>query len=375
MQIAKFTYVSTGGEDWTFSAVEFQPFNLLVGDSATGKTRLLNTLFNIGRFVASDEYKSGHWIFELMHDSVRYEWELATDGQDEEDPRIVKEVLTKYEEGEPRSLIRRSRDSFFFDNSRLPRLQPRVSALSLLREENEIRPIYNGFSTIQRRRFFDTDLADISKLEPPPRDLMKRDRNITMEDIYYKAQVNLNARLYLLARHFPTEFANLRDAFRDAFPFVSEAEVRDITDIAPHLTFPVEIPVFCIREQGSDQWLPVVELSSGMQKILLILTDLYIMPSGAIYIIDEYENSLGVSAINFFPEFILNLEKQVQVFVTSHHPYLINNVPPDNWYLFNRTGRKITIRYGKELLDRLGKSRQQAFIKLINDPVYRHAIE
>ncbi len=107
-----------------------------------------------------------------------------------------------------------------------------------------------------------------------------------------------------------------------------------------------------------------------MQKVLLILTDTHILPDEAIYIIDEYENSLGVSAIDFFPGFLLGLEKEIQFFVTSHHPYIINEIPPRNWYIFHRKGTSVSIKYGQELEARFGKSKQKAFIQLINDPFY-----
>lgn len=112
-----------------------------------------------------------------------------------------------------------------------------------------------------------------------------------------------------------------------------------------------------------------------MQKVLLILTDIFVFPEGGIYLIDEYENSLGINAIDFFPSFILEVEKDIQFIVTSHHPYIINEIPVKNWYVFHRKGTEVVIKHGSELAERFGKSKQKAFIKLINDSFYTEGVE
>ena len=111
-----------------------------------------------------------------------------------------------------------------------------------------------------------------------------------------------------------------------------------------------------------------------MQKVLLIMADISMLPEGGIYLIDEYENSLGTNAIGFFPEFIQDIEKDIQIFITSHHPYLINEIPLQSWYVFHREGTHVNIRYGDEIAERYGKSKQQAFIQLINDPLFSRGV-
>ena len=112
-----------------------------------------------------------------------------------------------------------------------------------------------------------------------------------------------------------------------------------------------------------------------MQKVLLIITDIQMLPNGGVYLIDEYENSLGLNAIEFLPTYLLELEKDMQLFITSHHPYIINKFPVKNWYVFHRTGYEVKIKYGEELVTRFGISKQQAFTKLINDPFYTEGKE
>lgn len=135
------------------------------------------------------------------------------------------------------------------------------------------------------------------------------------------------------------------------------------------------VPAFCIKEKRVDDWIPMREWASGMKKVLLILTDVFTMADGAIYLIDEYENSLGINAIDFFPAFLTQVEKEIQFIITSHHPYIINDIPPEHWLIFNRRGSQVKIRYGKENAELFGRLKQERFIQLINDPFYKEGVE
>ncbi len=112
-----------------------------------------------------------------------------------------------------------------------------------------------------------------------------------------------------------------------------------------------------------------------MQKIFLLALDIFLMPDGGIILIDEYENSLGINALNIFPDLIYDTNINCQYLISSHHPYIINRVPIEDWLVFNRKGTFVRIKSGKELKDKYSKSNQQNFIKLINDPFYTEGIE
>ncbi len=107
-----------------------------------------------------------------------------------------------------------------------------------------------------------------------------------------------------------------------------------------------------------------------MLKVLLIITDIIALPEESIYMIDEYENSLGINAIDFLPQLLIDHGGQNQYFITTHHPYLINNMPIKHWRIFNRKGSTVTVKSGIEFEERFGKSKQEGFIQLINDPFY-----
>ncbi len=381
MKIISYQYQDVSDTGWIFEKVEFSKINLLVGDTATGKTRLLNTIFNLGRFVASDSFYNGWWNIQFDHAGTRYDWEIKTQKTKleysvEKAPGIIiKEKLVAHTDQKESILIERDENSFIYNNKEIPKLPLEKTSITLLKEEPDISPLQEAFSIIMRRRFFHDALSGISELSAIPILLMERLEKNRRLRILFNAEMNLSINLYLLSKYFPTLYDSIFKYYKGFFPFVQEMRIRDLSKIQPRVAIAGLIPVFEIREKGSKNWVPITELSSGMQKVLLILTDLYLLPEEGVYMIDEYENSLGINAIDFFPEFINEFDKPVQLLITSHHPYLINAIPPENWLIFHRKGMDVQIKYGKQLADRFTKSKQQAFFQLINDPFYSAGIE
>ncbi|MCG2820718.1 MAG: CpaF/VirB11 family protein, partial [Candidatus Atribacteria bacterium] len=55
MHILKYDYHGPENEAWEFSTPSLRKINLIVGDTGTGKTRFLNTIFNFGKSVVAKE--------------------------------------------------------------------------------------------------------------------------------------------------------------------------------------------------------------------------------------------------------------------------------------------------------------------------------
>ncbi len=377
MKIQKYHYRDVEEPGWDFDQVEFERLNLLVGDSATGKTRLLNTIFNLGLFVASKEFKNGSWDITFEHLGITYTWNLETEKVEGEvvSGKVVRDYLWKHDGERLVPIVERNQHEFMFLGSELPKLSSQETSVSLLKAEEIIKPIYQAFEMVMRRRFFHDALSSILEIHAIPTRLIDRlERKKDME-VLFRADLNLSAKLFILQKYFNNTYKLIIEEYKKVFPFIREARITELSELRTNVKVAAHVPVFSLREKNSDNWIPVTELSSGMQKVLLIITDLLVLPDGGVYIIDEYENSLGINAIDFFPEFILTLEKNVQFIITSHHPYLINAVPPQNWYIFHRDGMHVSIKYGKELTERFGISKQQAFIQLINDPFFIEGIK
>lgn len=374
------TYRATGGKaqtDLQFAEVKFDRLNLVVGNSASGKTRLLNTIFNSALLVTKrDQFYVGSWEMVAEHQGHLYKWYIETAGGSEgEEGYIVKESVIKIDDdGNENVLVKREGENIVALDKEMPRINTREPSISLLKTEKFIKPLYDGLQSIMRRLFSGPELDFTSGYEMIPGKLEKKINKNKDIDLVFRENLNISGKLYLLKKYWEPLYDLAIQEFMNTFPFVVQCNILDAEKYGFNSVGIV--PVFSIKEKHISKWIPLNQLSSGMKKVLLIITDILTMPKdGGIYLIDEYENSLGINAINFFPGVLFQNDNANQYIITSHHPYIIANVPVKNWIIIHRKGRDVTFKQGEELQEQFGKSKQQAFIQLINDPFYSDGVE
>ena len=364
--ISSFYYNGRLFDEWEFQDTKLDGVNLLVGASGSGKTRYLNSIFNISSSIVQGQpFRSGHWELTIKTDEYEYLWEYDGGKNQIQREIVARKRIDSQEEFE--NLIDRTPDTFSFCGDKLPRLHSDTSGITLLREEKKITPLYDTFSKLQRRRFHDEGLRDALRLwslQDVSQELSNLFHSENDDGILtlWKQQLPLSAKLFFLSGKFPERYSLAVEVFQQVFPSIKKCDVS--------IQSPDQLPIFFIKEEKINRDVPLPELSSGMQKVLLIITDIITLPKGSIYIIDEYENSLGINAIDFLPEFLADYGTDIQFLITTHHPYLINNMPMETWRVFHRNGSSVSIKDGKEFEERYGKSKQKAFVQLINDPFY-----
>lgn len=383
MKILSYKFSDVVEPGWDFQEARFGKINLLVGQSATGKTRLLNTIFNLRKAAVSEEsIRSGHWEIEVEQDGKKYSWLYET-GRDPSGNNFVKvEQITLSGAKGKRFIVKRKGNDFIFDGKNIPKLHTKQTSIFLLQEEKLIKPLFKGFSSIIRRRFFENEMnkqGEAENILSSDEEKFKKERNGFVKGIFL-IEKPIAYRHYFLRKFSPKIQEKICSYFTTVFPFVKKIDLIDVRDVYPQvkakgLKIKGFTPVFCIREKNVARWISYIELSRGMQKVLLMLTDIATMPRGSIYLIDEYENSLGVNAIDFFPSFLEEIEEDYQFIITSHHPYLINSVDPKNWHILYREGSIVKISSGEVNVQKFGKSKQKAFIQLLNDPFFAEGIE
>ncbi len=64
----------------------------------------------------------------------------------------------------------------------------------------------------------------------------------------------------------------------------------------------------------------------------------------------------------------------LQFILTSHHPYVINKIPIETWKIVQRAGSTVTLRSARDIPALMGRSRHDAFIRLINLPEFEGGI-
>ncbi|HCS39922.1 MAG TPA: ATP-binding protein [Anaerolineaceae bacterium] len=375
MKLLTYKYNDVGINGWNFSKVTFGKINLLVGTSGSGKTRFLNTLFNIGSSIADPKagLRDGHWEMDIQIQENKYSWMIdVIKSESTQKPIVNKEKLIDNIKNQ--TVFERDNNKFFFQGKELPKLSVDQSGLKILSDEEIISPIIAGFSSILRKHFSMDALIRVTEYGSLPDTFYTNVKDISIEKIL-SGDFPLNLNLYLLNKYFPAYFEEICKNFKSVFPFIENIKIVDLRELNKSISIPGLIPTFCIQEKGNPELIQLRDLSSGMQKVLLILTDYYILPPEGIYLLDEYENSLGTNAIDFLPNFLKEQDNKHQYIITSHHPYLISNIPTKNWFVFHREKKNIDIQFGNAIVDKYGKSKQDAFSQLMNDPFYFEGVK
>ena len=366
MKIINYEYRA---ENWHFNKVNFGAINLIVGDLGSGKTRLLNTIFNLGVNVANGTLGGiSEWIITMSVGEHIYNWEISTIQKNEKTEIGAERLLL-----DENPIIERSEDVFVFNGATLPKLSKSEMSIFTLREEEVIKPIYDGFSKILRRRFFADELEKNSGLFVLSNSNIKKLSDDKSLHELYKSNLGVSAKLFILRDYFPEIYEKILAYYLEAFEFIDEVAIKDASEF--EMGIPGFVPIFSIKEKSVDTWLRLNDLSSGMQKALLILTDVLSLPNGSIYLIDEYENSLGIGPINLLPSILFSEDLDLQVLVTSHHPYIISKFPVSNWYIAHRKGSNVSFAYGDDLVKKYSVSNQENYLQLLNDPIYNEGIE
>lgn len=307
---------------WTLDRLKFDNFNLLVGVSGVGKTKILEAIQTIASIAKGESQAcSGiEWsvIFEI--DKSLYFWSGEYENVDKE-CRVLEEVFAV----DGRTYFERSEMSSMFNGRELPKVSPCKSLFNLFSEDPVISRVVDGFRTSNFKVIKNAYSTEKDLLDLPP-------------------QIN------------PEHLISLINHYKEIFP-----QVEDIRYIEAKNDKNEDLLSLAIKELGTD-WYPIDKLSSGMAKTLSLLLTFYLYTEGSIVLVDEFENSLGIDCIDAVAE-IITSNPAVQYIVTSRHPYIINSIDMKLWKLVRRDGTKVCVTPAEEL--NLGLSKYEAYKQFI----------
>ena len=372
MKIQSFKF-SNNKENWHIQEVKFENLNLLVGGSGVGKTRILKALELI-RDVALGSNRNLddlEWSINFSHLGQNYRWELKSSSTKKEEislnvneskqTEIVYEKLVRYDDDSELEILIRTISDSKFNNKDLPKLKRTESAITLFSEEDLIIPVDQAFKqlifnfeTSQRVMFrIDSDILttylDEEAINPPS--LFK----------YVFADVPAIIKAFYLQKFLPDDFNEIKEYYIDVF-----SEVNDVR-VSSERTSDGDFRLFLeIKENGVEDWIPQERISSGMFRTLIFLVEVITAPEESVILIDEFENSLGINCMAELTDFILDKSPDVQFILTSHHPYIINNIPWDNWQIVNKSGNKVRVRKAPDIPELNTASSLDKFTQLIN---------
>jgi predicted ATPase len=360
--------------EWRFEPICFSNLALLVGVSGVGKTQVLQRIVSLQEIANGDSLNGFEWdITFLTLNNVEYRWqgefetkknlEIITNKEDEINKfRIVREHLLKDE----KVIIERTPNKILFQGKQTPKLSPFQSVVEILNQEEEISPVRQAFNKIT----YSDNSSSLNGIYRMPEIEMSKilQENIELNSIQ-ESKMSINIKLFLISHNNPDIFDKIKQKFIATFPQVEDVKIEPVRykNDPSHPLFPIQI-----KEKGVKDWIFQFNISSGMLKTLVHISELYLSPEGTVILIDEFENSLGINCIDVVTDLIME-NRNIQFILTSHHPYIINNIGMEHWKIVTRKGGVVTVIDAKDL--NLGKSRHQAFTQLINLEEYNEGIK
>ena len=377
-----YTNKTTG---WNLRPLNLDQLTLLVGASGVGKTRILKCILDLKKISRGTSLNGVKWLFELSTTSgIEYKWQGEFENKgfsagnifdreyDEDDekekPKIEEEKL--FINGD--LIVERDNQGIIFNGAKTVKLSQNESVISLLKEEDQIKDIYKDFDRVifddnagnmpSLRRFaFDEEIDE--KLEKYKSISAIRDCN---EDVKLK--------LYFAYKNQRDSFNEITQAFIDVFPYVEKVKVEPLAREEKGIPiFLREMPFIQIKERGIVNWIDETKISSGMFRSLMHIAELYLCADSSLILIDEFENSLGINCIDELTSSIVSAERDLQFIITSHHPYIINNIDHTHWKLVARNAGSVIAHDVRDF--NFDKSKHKAFTQLINLDLYSKGVE
>ncbi|NCS76331.1 MAG: ATP-binding protein [Microcystis aeruginosa K13-07] len=367
----------------SIDSCEFFPdLNLLVGISGAGKTSILKAISNLKRITKGASVNGVKWDVEfLTNDHVRYHWlgefevkkarslikieEDEVNSNDGENKiSIISETLLKAQE----VLIERNQEVIEFKNSKTPKLPSYLSTIELFNQEEDVFPVRQEFNKmIFNSLKFNSSYSAVDKI-------LENYEYAEYNSLYelQSSQLPISDKLLITYQKYPNTFEIIKRKFLDIFPQVEDLKIESsepskLGNLLVSLT-PIfllgDLPRIQIKEKNSHVWILEPNISSGMIKSLMFLATIELSAAGSVILIDEFENSLGVNCLDTLTEDLLVNYRDLQFIITSHHPYIINNISPAYWKIVTRKGGVIQVHNAADF--HISKTRQKAFIDLIN---------
>ena len=361
MKITKFSFDNkhTG---WKLVDTDFHPhLNLLVGASGVGKTKILNALkmaISTAKGTRFSMLFDTKWQLNFdLDDVTNCEWAIEFSAQKgdkngSEMPLIINESLVINNE----IIFKRDKNATYFKGKPTLNLNREESLINVLQDETPVNDIHTAFvnhsDTLTSVRYFNNDYNQSAEFFT--KTLGELTANYTnIEDIRNSNQP-VWTKLALLYLVDLQDFKQLENIFIDVFPSVESIKF----DVA----YDERYTLFFIKEKGVKKWISQDEVSAGMFKTFVELGRVYLSPDNSLIMIDEFENSLGVNCIDAVTESIINSNRNNQFIITSHHPYIINNISVKNWKIVSREGGLVRTHAASEF--GIGQSRLSAFMEL-----------
>lgn len=344
----------------------FDDVTLLVGLSGVGKTQILDAIDFSLRLALDDvmilqPYKV---CIGININSHIYEWSYSIQRQtttDEVSFDSVDEYSFTHETllCDNKKMFTRENDEVSiqdFENIPTPRKDTSLiyqysDDLHFNELVNGLRNLYNIDMDLNVRRYLAKDSVNAFKNKI---DRTFKEKPTTSIKLFSHLPTPL--KLYITKIHYSDIFEKILDTVTDIFP---EIENIDIVEDLIKDRYCVQITVY-------DQKLYQGDISNGMLKSIYFIIELYTASENSLFMIDEFENGLGMNCITALSDLLLEERQDLQFIITSHHPKIIGNIDYNNWKIIEREKNIIQNFNCNDDGYEVGGNRHDAYFKLMD---------
>lgn len=348
---------------WKLEKTEFDRLTLLVGASGVGKTMILRAIQSLIDIAEGKSLNGVSWRLEFCsNDGIQYVWSGEFRDIDTMYPRpnLANE---KIYQGDA-EIVERSLETTQFNREVTSvKLAADRSVLYLLTGEKVIADITKSLRSI-RLSDFSPDTA-LTALRIPESVDSNLSSYTSYEQLIESRDLGIRNKLLRLGQIDWQRSEQIEEEFKAVFPFVTSA--RPIEHSSSGNGKVVEIMIHDVGMKP-DPHLTEQKIASGMLRTYLQIAELYLSPRGTVFLIDEFENSLGINCLDEVTDAILGQDRDYQFIMTSHHPYIINNIDLKHWRIVTRDGGIVSTHRASDF--NLGHSKHEAFTQLINLDAY-----
>ena len=376
MKILKLSFTDEC-QGWCFKDFSLDHLTLLVGASGTGKTQIIHALTSLAEVAQGGNVDGVKWdvMFQVHANEKLLTYRWIGESQRLNVPVYVRlweeniksKILHEKIFVEEELIAERRGSDIFLEGKETVKLSQYTSIINLLKEENIISRAYRAFKKIVLiDRTTGDDLKNIKKHTYVfGRSFMDNSDYDTVDKIRrsnYDTIVKLD-----MVRQIKSEvYKDITDRFKEIFPQIMNIKIAPLTDAKGYMS---SIPFVQIKEKGSLMWIPQFDMSAGMCRTLTQIAEMYLCQEGTLFLIDEFENSLGVNCMEDLTIDVLTTERDLQFILSSHNAYIINNIDIKSWRLVSRVGGEVFMRPVSELIDE--ESAHDYFMQLMQLDEYR----
>jgi len=372
MKILSFSF-SNKISEWTLTEMSFNKLTLLVGASGVGKTQILRSLVALKEIAEGYSLNGVTWKIKFEIDKQNIflwegEFETKNDffNENDEGKFIIQSEKLFLNEVQ---IVERVPGRIIFKGHKTVKLSNTESVIYLLKEEDEVKPAYENILKIHfsnQLGFAEAKGIDLDDID----DVLIAKYN-TIKKLQ-ESEFRTSTKLFLVSLIDAKYFEKIKLRFTEIFPTIEDIGFSIKTK---YNSFGEDTKIFMlkIKEKGVDKWIEYSNISWGMIRTLKHLSEIYLCSEGTVFLIDEFENSLGINCINEITSDILKSRRQLQFILTSHHPYIINSINYTDWKLVTRNANIIKTHDVEKF--NIGKSKHDAFMQLIQLEEYQTGTE